>query len=205
MRECTEELFLKDIADHKMTVLHDDGLYRSLRFARQGEHSWWNWFTITTWPGYLCINGDMGCFVFSRIEDMFEFFRSTPEGHKGLHINTGYWHEKLEADDRRVGSEVYDEKSFKEAVKHDFDQHEFYNEEEKVDCWERVEDEVLCAENEYEAHRNASDFFYDGHLDRFYFADFWEHDLKSYTFQYVWCCYAIVWAIQQYDLSKKPS
>ena len=28
-------------------------------------------FDIVTWPGYLCYSGDMGCFVFTRLPDMF--------------------------------------------------------------------------------------------------------------------------------------
>lgn len=32
MSECTEERFLKDVAQHEMTVLRDDGVSRHLRF-----------------------------------------------------------------------------------------------------------------------------------------------------------------------------
>ena len=31
------EAFARDTADHQMTVLHDDGLYRHLRFIRMAE------------------------------------------------------------------------------------------------------------------------------------------------------------------------
>ena len=72
MREPTEEQFLKDVAGHEMTVLADVDIpgvkgygpthSRCLRFAKK-DQSWHQYFYITTWPGYLCINGDMGCFV----------------------------------------------------------------------------------------------------------------------------------------------
>ncbi len=32
--------------------------------------------------------------------------------------------------------------------------------------------------------------------------DFWECDLKEYTFHFIWCCYAIVHAIELYDQYK---
>ena len=32
----TEQSFLKDVREHRMTVLHDSGLYRHLRFQKPG-------------------------------------------------------------------------------------------------------------------------------------------------------------------------
>jgi hypothetical protein len=207
MRECTEQEFLKDIAEHKMTVLLDNGPHRCLRFAASGERSWFNWFMITTWPGYLAISGDMGSFVFCRLEDMFTFFR--PRSEHGLDINPSYWEEKCEAADRHNGTEQYDADKFRRIVREVFD--EFWNErsgkgKKKLmqECWQEIQDQVLCAENEYEAHQNTSQFEYS--FDHpawgnstFEFNDFWEHNLKSYTYRYLWCCYAIVWGIRQYD------
>jgi hypothetical protein len=42
-------------------------------------------FDVVTWPGHLSISGDMGCFVFTRVDDMFTFFR----GHEDA-PNLGY-------------------------------------------------------------------------------------------------------------------
>jgi hypothetical protein len=87
--------FAGDAAWHQMTVLHDDGLYRHLRFARSQVlgpvhvHTGMYYFDLITWPGFLTIVGDFGpSFVFSRERDMFGFFR-------GPDINPGYWAEKL--------------------------------------------------------------------------------------------------------------
>lgn len=75
----TVERFLQDVADHKMTVVMDNGVYRHLRFANSDSKLAFNqWFDIVTWPGFLAYSGDMGCFVFSRLKDMFEFFRARP-------------------------------------------------------------------------------------------------------------------------------
>lgn len=95
MSECTMERFLDDVAKHEMTVLADQGNVRHLSFRAPGtviQH-----FNLTTWPNHLCVSGDMGTYVFSRLEDMFDFFRENK-------INPGYWHEKLKANCTFAGS-----------------------------------------------------------------------------------------------------
>lgn len=203
MKQLEEAQFIKDVSDHKMTVLHDSGVHRCIRFANPASSNLY--FMLTTWPGHLCICGDMGTYVFNRLEDMFEFFRSGQKPGK-LYINTGYWEEKCEAADRRTGGQVdeYCEDRFKSVVGELFNQHEFENEADKAACWEEIKDEVLCAENEHEAFNLAGQFSFKGEDDEFEFSDFWEHDLRSYTYQYLWCCYAIAWGIQQYDLATTP-
>lgn len=74
MRDITEETFLADVAAHQIHVLRDDGVHRHIRFKRPGTYCMQ--FDLITWPGYLCYTGDMGTYVFNRLEDMFEFFRT---------------------------------------------------------------------------------------------------------------------------------
>lgn len=83
-------LFLSEVTDHELTVLHDDYLYRHLRFAKPGTRIWS--FDLITWPNYLTIVGDIGDGnVFSRTPDMLQFFDiGQPDGH----INPSYWAEK---------------------------------------------------------------------------------------------------------------
>lgn len=78
--------FEGDTSEHALTVIRDDGLYRHLRCQKPGTYIYG--FDIVTWPGYLAYVGDMGDFVFTRVRDMFEFFR-------GDRINPDYWSEKL--------------------------------------------------------------------------------------------------------------
>jgi len=115
--ELTEASFLKDVATHEMQLLRDDGVYRHLRFKRPGTVCMY--FDLITWPGFLCYTGDMGTFVFTRLRDMFEFFRTDREyaqrrGDRQLFVNHGYWSEKLVAVDsqRRNGSAM----EFSEAL-----------------------------------------------------------------------------------------
>ena len=71
---CTEARFLGDVDWHVMTVLRDDGVHRHIRLKRPDSGSYW--FDLITWPGTLCIDGDCGTYVFRRLEDMFQFFRT---------------------------------------------------------------------------------------------------------------------------------
>lgn len=87
----SHESFMRDVATHEMTVFRDDGLYRHIRFRRPNTMR--THFDLITYPGYLCYSGDMGTYVFSRLDDMFEFFRTDRD------INPGYWSEKLQAVD----------------------------------------------------------------------------------------------------------
>jgi hypothetical protein len=58
-REPTAEQFLKDVANHKMAVLHNDGIYRHIEF-RSADSGWHLWFALVTWPGFLTICGVWG-------------------------------------------------------------------------------------------------------------------------------------------------
>lgn len=95
------ERFARDTADHQMTVLHKDGIYRHVQFVRMApspetgkpERSSFYWFELVTWPGHLMITGDCGTYTFARIEDMFGFFR-------GGRINPSYWAEKVQGEMR---------------------------------------------------------------------------------------------------------
>ena len=200
MHACTENRFLNDVTEHEITIIRDDGDDRFIRFKRPGTRNYY--FDLITWPGCLCISGDCGTFVFSRVQDMFTFFRTSDSYKKNypeikIHINPQYWHEKLLAETTHGGSMQYSQKNFRAAVK---DYHEnFYDgadETEKNQCWKEIESAVLYyADNEHEAYRAVNDFKY----KNFYFQDFYEYSLEEYTFHFIWCLYAIVWGIEKYD------
>ena len=91
-----------------MMILHDDVMYRHLRFRNPGFGSYW--FDLITIPGTLIFQGDGESYVFSRVTDMFEFFRGSPG-----RINPQYWSEKLTSTSQG-GVRVYDEEIFKKQV-----------------------------------------------------------------------------------------
>lgn len=141
---CTQEQFLKDVATHEMHILHEDGVYRHIRFKRPGTGCMH--FDLITYPGYLVYSGDIGCYVFSRLDDMFEFFRSERKYKTGdgLKINLGYWSEKLQATDSNGsspgdGAIEYSECLFRQRVKEAFDDAAEYElgEGQRAKCWSR--------------------------------------------------------------------
>ena len=183
----TEQDFFNDVATHEMAVLLDEGTHRHLRFAKPGTmvaH-----FDLVTYPGYLCYSGDMGCFVFSRVPDMFTFFR-TPEDRR---IDFSYWAEKLNAQDVPVGARVYSPGEFVGNVRNYLTDIEASG-----DLRRAVVEEVEnCAnDGEHEARRAALQFEWEG---KRVFTDFWEMDCRVYTYRFLWACRAIAWGIRQYD------
>lgn len=204
-----EERFLKDVSNHVMTVVRDDGVHRHLRFAKPGTGIMH--FDIVTYPGYLVYSGDMGCYVFSRLHDMFEFFRSRPKEQAGLFINLGYWAEKLEATDRPDGHKEYNADTFRQYVAYRLEsiRDEFADEYEadpedtsKFDALKEAVDEQVLAyadDGDFQAHQVLDQFEHEG---RRWFPDSWEARFDEYTFRFVWCCYALSWSIQQYDAAK---
>lgn len=212
--EPTEQSFLKDVAEHKMIVLRDDGIYRHLRFKK--PETGCMRFDLVTWPGYLAYSGDMGCYVFSRLNDMFQFFRTDREAQdldagQTLAINLSYWSEKLQAVDgnrHAAGAEEFSEEKFARVI------NEYRVQwmrdlrelgackDDRRDLWEAVESEVINADGDSGGHRKqcaAHDFSHRVAGRDFYFRDLFEHSFTDYTFRFVWCCYALAWGIQQYD------
>lgn len=192
-----KERFLKAVADHEMTIVSEAGLFRHLTFKNPKTFNYH--FHITTWPGYLTISGDAGCYVFSRLPDMFNFFR-------GEGINPSYWSEKLQAVDRTGGCKEFSAEMFHEAIKSDFDGWQFDSDEERVKAWETLQESELADDSEPEsiewAVRTAMD--YECPVTKNGFSDFWDHNLQDYTFRLLWCCHAILWAIERYDAAKAP-
>lgn len=221
MSVLTTERFLNDVADHQMTVVRDDGIYRHVRFKHPDTICMH--FDLITWPGYLCYTGDMGTYVFTRLRDMFEFFRRS-EKEELFRIDMRYWAEKVEAGDRCDGVKKFSLEKFEREIRDWIAQREAESRPDEDDAKDfalhasaftelraAVEDEVLgCDDNEVRAYDAANDFehrgeawqAYFGEKARFAFSDFWEVDVTEWSHRFLWCCFALAWAIKQYDESK---
>lgn len=202
IREKILETFLRDVANHKLTIINDNGLNRHIRLSYENSSAYY--FDIITWNGYLTICGDMGTYVFSRLGNMFEFFRHDISD-TTYTINPSYWGEKLKAVCRDGDYEEFSRDRFKSNVKSYFDisWDEEYIEADKNQCWGEIESAIRYCEHEYSYYKAINNFefeYSDG--GKFTFQDFWEYDNKEYSFHYIWCCYAIVYAIRQYDKFK---
>ena len=219
---CTETRFLADVEQHTMTVVRDDGVHRHLRFKRKDGSAYW--FDLITWPGTLCIDGDMGTYVFRRLHDMFEFFRTDRDymersGRSGqLAINPGYWDEKLQAPDPRDAKE-YSEEAFRRHVKEAFDNwvednkpdddewtsesaHNDFNASKEM-LWCELEDQVLSIASDGDTRAyDAARTFTSETAGGFDMDDCWEWDCREFKFHFIWCCYAIAWGIKTYDDAK---
>ena len=217
---CPKEQFLRDVGEHELTVLRDVGVDRHLRFRKPGTGCYG--FDLLTWPGHLLITGDCGSFLFRRLEDMFEFFRTDREPKDDLHLNPQYWSEKLIATDcngKRGGAAIeFSKEKFEASIKRWFDDHFEFEICEDADpdedlvgndsvsvgarkarrdaIWAEIESNVLShSDSEHQAAQAAYDFEHDG----FNFRDFYEVDNTEYTFHFIWCAYAIAWGIKRFD------
>lgn len=194
--------FLKDVGSHQLHIERDDGLYRHLRFSRPGTYCMS--FQIVTWPGYLAYVGDMGSYTFTRVQDMFEFFR-VHRGENPQTIDRRYWAEKCTAMDKSDGIEQFSRAMFNAALQSRFDE---YAEDRELDAearealWDEIVDWMPSDEDadESECYKAAMDF---EHERRFPFQDFYEHRCREFTTRFTWCCHALRWGIWQYDQAKQ--
>ena len=190
-----EKTFLQDVAKHQMTIIRNDGVNRHIRFSKPDTTCMH--FDLITWPGHLCYTGDMGTYVFTRLTDMFEFFRNDREYNKKqgrqLSINRGYWSEKCIAADRD-GIEKYSPEKFKQRINERLNDMEA-----SAELRASVNEDVMsyADDGEVRAYDAATNFTDDNGNE--VFPDFWEVDLKDYTHRFTWCCYALAWGIEQYD------
>jgi hypothetical protein len=207
--ECNEQTFLNDVAEHQMYVIHDEGLSRHIRFGRPNTGIMH--FDLITWPGYLCYTGDMGTYVFTRLEDMFQFFRRT-DGDKRYSIDRRYWAEKCVAADHD-GIEQFDEQCFKRViidilVQWMRDNRYRTTKEERRDLWDAVISDVIKAESDSGGYRMQTAAYDFGHevnkeVGVFYFEDLFERSFTKFTTRFTWCCFAMAWGIEQYDKAKE--
>lgn len=221
MSALTRDRFLKEVEGHQMTVVRDDAIYRHVRFKRPDTCCMH--FDLITWPGYLCYTGDMGTYVFTRLRDMFEFFRRSEKSDL-FRIDLRYWAEKVEAGDRCDGLKKFSFEKFEREIRDWVTRSEEESRPDEEEAKDRalhtaafaelrvaVEDEVLsCDSNDVRAYDAANDFEHRGEAwqaffgdkARFEFSDFWEVDTTEWTHRFVWCCFALAWGIKQYDESK---
>lgn len=215
MNKRTKEIFLSNVKNHSMKVILNDGVHRHISFSNNGSQVFR--FDLITWPGNLCITGDCGTYVFSRIEDMFVFFRLYYSAYKktrgeDIAINPGYWSEKLTSICPQGGCYEFSPRLFKEEVKEYFEEWEFNDdpnenltsEEVKQKVWEDVDSKVLSIAHDgdvraYDAANNYESEY------RHQFIDFWEMRLHEPTHHYIWNLCAIVWGISKFDEEHEAS
>lgn len=180
--ERVNKYFPEDVASHEMSIFIDEGVHRSIRMKKPDSSTYAFW--INTWPGYLNISGDMGCYTFHRTHDMFEFFGS--DGN----INPQYWAEKLESGSGSGYDIAYefDPDKFFQRIKQDYAENTEYYTERNIT--EEMVNDLKSYDNKFECYQYAIDTLgLDG-------CDCPNGD--DFTYHYLWCLHAICWTIGQY-------
>ena len=204
--EITQENFLEEVKNHELIVIKDEGLYRHIRFKSPETLNYY--FDILTWKGYLCITGDIGTYVFSRVDDMFYFFVDENDVDlTNLKINTGYWAEKCVSESVfGNGIRQFSIDNFKESIKQAFESETYeWDEKIKKEAWEEVDNYFSWCDDEYscvEYLRHFKPIEIDSE-HKICFNDWWEWNFEEKTHNYILCLYAIVWSIKKYFTYKK--
>lgn len=223
--------FARDVANHRMIVKLDQGLYRHLVFE-QREHAWNDRFELISAPGSLTITGDRGAHTFRRTTDMFQFFRMGRSSYS-YGINPGYWAEKLPDGGRSV--QVYSEDILKANIEEHLNEWaEEYEDRlgqyelDKAawdsagwrDRWPMKSDgprEPVEPKTVDEIRKLIADYDSDGllmhdqgarellgELEKLgVVSDTWEWDLNDWDYHFLHNLHAIAWGIQQYDAAVK--
>lgn len=188
--------FKRETADHAMTVLHEDGLYRHLVFANP-EGGFYR-FDLITWPHNLMLRGDGFSFAFSvyPTTDMFELFKGSSHGS----INPGYWQEKVTAgrgDVKSWSEDLFRIWLMEEAAAH---------EDRFPGAVAAVDAQILHSDDHSLEYQGTAEFA----VASFTFEGFrlripaeWEVSFQDFSWEFLFACHAIIWGIRQYDAARK--
>lgn len=186
------EHFEANTREHVMTIEHEDGVYRHLRFSQPGTVLYS--YSLVTWPGHLAISGDIESFTFRRLHDMTLFFADN-----GYGINAHYWSEKLVAPRGRDAVRVFDPDAARDRVREWLaDRVDDLDEPEAAALTEAVEERLL---NDWDATLMSEDGFRQALTD-FDVAggipDAWEWSLRTFDYHFLHACWATVRGLEQY-------
>jgi hypothetical protein len=188
-------------ANHQMTVLHEDGLYRHLRFEGTADSSLGRYpsypFELITWPYNLVVKaGWTFHFDIDATPDMFDLFRRTALTGQ---INPGYWQEKVRAGRDEVDG--FSNESFEQQVKEhvvrairEGDAPRGIGAAVTRDIFEWGD-----ISHEAGARQELEDFRYEDWT----FGDLSEWDFSDYKPGFLHCCHAIRHGIDLYDAARK--
>jgi hypothetical protein len=202
--------FKRATAGHQMTVLHEDGLYRHLRFQTPGNGSSYG-YDLITWPYNLTIRGGW-TFTFSidATEDMLDLFRRTSFPGQ---INPSYWQEKVTAGRDQI--ESFSEELLKKQIENTVQQWEQGDlaHADKAELRAAVHEHFFDEMSEYnleyqeESRRALNDFSFSPKGAKpggwpHTFDDWWEWRLTEFSPGFLWCCHAIRQGVSMYEAAK---
>jgi hypothetical protein len=188
--------FKRETAGHQMTVLHEDGLYRHLRFETPGRRGAFA-FELITWPYNLVVKtGWAFHFDIDATPDMLDLFRRTAFSGE---INPSYWQEKVRAGRDEI--EGFNPSLFEQQVK----QHvveAIRNGDAPRGIGAEVTREIFewgDISHEAGAREALEDFRFQGWT----FGETREWDFRDYTPGFLWSCRAVRLGVDLYDAARK--
>lgn len=201
--------FLDNVAGHVLTVTHDVELYRRIVLGVPGS-SFYR-YEVVTWPGHVAIAGDMGSYVFERIDDMFEFFRGRTAGE---YLDLSYLAGKCEAADKHAGlsewvGEARSLDALAEILRESMDPDDGFaptQADRIVAEWrKRVADDYGEMSSVDDVRELADCYRPDPDWPRDPFADLWDRGRMFYEWShhFAWCIFAIAFAVDKYDEHKQ--
>ncbi|MEU5547155.1 hypothetical protein AB0G85_33065 [Streptomyces sioyaensis] len=195
-----KERFTADVRDAEMTVLKDEGIYRHLTFSFPKAS--WSWCEVVTWPHMLVLRGDLGCWSFSRVEDMFDFFR---EPEDVTRMDPSYWAEKLVPGGRDSAKEYSGERAAayvvqtmeENAAEHpdlSKDAQDVFFTDADLSTETGLREAVARFDERFPAYAIAKGFRFP--------VEQW--DLHRYSPWFLLACVVLPWTIEQYDTARVP-
>lgn len=185
MRNSTEknarERAEKAFADHEITVVFESecGEFRQYRCAKPETICYS--FTLTFYPGWVVMTGDIGHLAASRIRDMMTFVRDVLSKDRP---DCGYFAEKVP---QEIVTKEFCPRMTKESL------HELLrNSDRKLD--RSTTREVFEFDNEYDFFNSSVPI-----LERHGFYDLYEHAARDLKWQFYFQCFALRWFIREYD------
>jgi len=190
--------FARGTAAHRMTVLHEEGLYRHLRFEAP-ERGPVGPFELITWPYNLVAKtGWTFHFDIDATPDMFVLFRRTALTGE---INPGYWSEKVRAGRDEI--EGYNPDLFEQQVKQHVVEAIRNGDAPRGIGAEVTSDIFVWGDISHEA--GARQALEDFRYQDWTFGKTWEWKFCDYTPGFLHSCHAIRRGIDLWDAARKQA
>lgn len=196
IRTLSKQDFDKSVSEHEMTVLHNAGIYRHLRFKKPNSNN--QYFDITTFPNHLVISGDMGDFTWRTWCKDADIFN-------GFSPNRLLAGKNKEFSSEALRGEINDVvESCCEDIADHFEDYEGDDYENVNEFEQAFREEVSdyfdsCELDEYRCVSAIEDFSSCIIPDCNLFEDFWsDFNADVPTYHYQWSVMAVYYAIEQY-------
>lgn len=173
-------------ASHELTVVHESecGTFRQYRCGQPNTVNMS--FTITFYPGWVIVSGDIGFFASSRIPDMMQFVRDVLGNGR---FDVGYFASKAPSE---IETHEFDVRQTKERIREAIEESEI-----KIPSGDMAE---IFAFDDEEGFRYSLEV-----LDKHGITNAYEYASRDLKFWVLIQCHALEWFIREYDRTHAPT